>query len=764
MRAVIMAGGEGTRLRPLTCTKPKPMVRLCQRPIIEYVLDLLVRYGIDRADITLKYMPDEIISAFSHTYRGIRLNFIVEDEPLGTAGSVRGALGDNLEEVLIVSADALTDIDLSKVIKHHRNSAAHATIVTTMVSDPREFGLVVSDSEGIVTRFVEKPPLCKAVTQSANTGIYILSPEALRLIEPGKACDFASDIFPLMLRLDMKISEYRAQGYWCDVGDAAAYLESTREMLARKVNVFMPPSNVPLGDASQVFNSHFGENVRLGSEVSIRASVIEDGCEVAHDVSITESVVMRDCTIGAMSHISRAIICEGVRIGERVNIFEGAVIGAGAVIGSGSTIKAGARIWPEKQIMPDTVVHESVRFGSLKTGSANDEGYEGSFGAEITPQFCVRLGQAIAFAGCGRRIAVASGDGGAQFCCRNALIAGMMSCGAQVLDLGVSFVPFVSFVQDYCGADIAVYVSGESGVRLSIFERNAMPMRRELERKIENALKINAAGCVNPGEVCYPTGVSGMEEMYLGALLSCAPLGLDLVKVGLRAENHAAGCVLEKALEHLGCSVDSRADFNICLNAQGREISLQSEEERVPWYKVLALSLAGEFQKGRQIAVSSIMPRWYESFAQSLGGSVVRYSTASASEDIRARKIARSQLFTRDGLMAAVKLLYSMKKMGLTMREMLALLPHDEMRTRIVSIEHPAAHIIDRLVAMREHAFAYASDGIAEVTNSTRIRILPCRSGHALRVCAEAYSSETADELCDIAQAAIRSAIDRSGK
>ena len=200
MKAVIMAGGRGTRLRPLTERCPKPMARLCGRPVVEYILELLAKNGVTESVLTLQYLPDQIVSHFpDNSFAGIALSFCEEAQPLGTAGSVKNAAGQIGEDLLVISGDALCDFSLREAMDQHAARCADVTIVTARVGDPREYGLVIADSDGHVTGFIEKPSFAQATSELANTGIYILSPHAVEMIPDGQIFDFAADLFPRML-------------------------------------------------------------------------------------------------------------------------------------------------------------------------------------------------------------------------------------------------------------------------------------------------------------------------------------------------------------------------------------------------------------------------------------------------------------------------------------------------------------------------------------------------------------------------------------
>lgn len=207
MKAVILAGGFGTRLRPLTCTVPKPMAKLLGRPVLSYILELLRAHGATDVTLTTAYMP-EVIAEYIDAYpkQDMHLRCVEEAQPLGTAGSVKAALGDEKEPILIVSGDGFCDFDFTKILTYHREKGAAVTIVTTEVQDPREYGLVHTDASGAVIGFCEKPDWNGVSTSCANTGIYVLEPEILEYIPEKQSFDFSKDLFPMLLRKKCRFS------------------------------------------------------------------------------------------------------------------------------------------------------------------------------------------------------------------------------------------------------------------------------------------------------------------------------------------------------------------------------------------------------------------------------------------------------------------------------------------------------------------------------------------------------------------------------
>lgn len=223
MKAVIMAGGLGTRLRPLTDDIPKPMVPIHGRPAMEYALMLLKKHGITDIAVTLFYYPEVIMNYFGDGSRfGVRLHYYLEREPLGTAGSVKQAKDFLDESFLVISGDGITDIHLGKIIRSHQKNKAIATMALTRVDDPTQFGIVITDTDGRIRQFIEKPKPEEVFSNTINTGIYVMEPEVFSYIPEG-FFDFSKNLFPKLLENRLSFYGFFANGYWCDIGTTEQY-------------------------------------------------------------------------------------------------------------------------------------------------------------------------------------------------------------------------------------------------------------------------------------------------------------------------------------------------------------------------------------------------------------------------------------------------------------------------------------------------------------------------------------------------------------
>ncbi|MDR3643585.1 MAG: NDP-sugar synthase [Clostridia bacterium] len=319
MKAVIMAGGEGTRLRPLTCDCPKPMTRLCGRPVIEYILDLLKANGVTEAAVTLRYLPEAIRGQFPDgDYQGMKLSFFEEDEPLGTAGSVKNAAGILDDDFIVISGDSLCDFGLAAAVEYHKKKKAAATLLLSHVADPREYGLVVTEPSGRVRGFVEKPGWAQAITDAVNTGIYIISPDCLKLIPDGKMFDFAKDLFPLLMERGMPVYGCETDGYWCDIGDIGAYTSCQLDMLEGRVECRLPGARQggvqlkdgrPGGGYRILPPVYIGSNVRIGNDAVIGPSaVIDDGCTIGAGATVKNSILLPEAYIGERCELRGALV------------------------------------------------------------------------------------------------------------------------------------------------------------------------------------------------------------------------------------------------------------------------------------------------------------------------------------------------------------------------------------------------------------------------------------------------------------------------
>lgn len=304
MKAVIMAGGEGRRLRPVTGDTPKPLAPLLGRPVMEHILRLLAGQGFDTVCAALRYRAEEIMARFGDgSALGLSLQYRVEAEPLGTAGGVKNCADfTGNEDFLVISGDAACDFDLAALVRAHREAGAAATLALYRSAEPLPYGLAVTDGEGLVRAFVEKPGWPQVVTDLVNTGIYVLSPRAMALVPDGKPFDFAKDLFPLLLKQGEKLLGLAMDGYWCDIGSPLAYYRCCVDALEGRLRLTpgdafgaqagVPGNAAPLPDGADAAQ---GEDAGLECPCRDRALLmgtlselfLELGADYADGLSLT---------------------------------------------------------------------------------------------------------------------------------------------------------------------------------------------------------------------------------------------------------------------------------------------------------------------------------------------------------------------------------------------------------------------------------------------------------------------------------------------
>lgn len=368
-----MAGGKGTRLRPLTSNQPKPMIPVVNTPCMEHIVNLLKRHGFEDILATLAFMPEVIRDYFGDgSGWGVKMEYSVEEEPLDTAGSVKFAEDWLTERFIVVSGDALTDVDLGKAVAFHEECGAEVTLVLKKVDDPSEFGIVVVEDDGRVTGFQEKPDEEEVFSYTANTGIYVLEPGVLGDIPEGQEYDFAEDLFPKLLEEGRSVYGYVMEGYWEDIGNIEQYMGAQRAVLDGEVRGIQLPGErlkegVYVGRRVEVDKERLegpvvlGDGVRISPDARVGSySVLAPNVTVEAGASVVGSTVAEGSSIGEEAELDGALIGRSCSIGARTRILEGSALGDEVEVGEEATIAAGVNVYPKESIEKGAEVSEDV--------------------------------------------------------------------------------------------------------------------------------------------------------------------------------------------------------------------------------------------------------------------------------------------------------------------------------------------------------------------------------------------------------------------
>ncbi len=462
MKAVIMAGGFGTRLRPLTAHVPKPLVPVGNVPIMEHTVRLLKRHGFTDLLVLLYFMPETITSHFGDGSRwGVHMTYITPAADLGTAGAVRFAAEGSREPVLVMSADVLTNFDLEAAAAFHRAKGAEATMVLTQVEMPLAYGIVITDEDGRILRFLEKPAWGEVFSDTINTGIYLLEPSVFGAIPPNRPYDFGKELFPALLASGRSLWGHVARGYWRDVGDLTEYRAAHIDLLQGAIGVDIPGERHE-GAGHTVW---LGEGARVDYSARLTGSVIVGrGAQIDPGARVGNSVIGADCQVHAGADIQGSVLWDGVEIGAgavikeavigrktivRANAFlaEGVVIADSCRIGEGSVVKANVKVWPYKEVEDGATLAMSLVWGERWSRSLFGRyGVSGLANIELSPEFAAKLGAAFGATVGRHRVMITSRDHHkASRMINRALMSGLLSVGVEVQDLGVAPIPVVRY-------------------------------------------------------------------------------------------------------------------------------------------------------------------------------------------------------------------------------------------------------------------------------------------------------------------------------
>lgn len=444
MQAVIMAGGFGTRLRPLTCNIPKPMTPLLNKPIIEHIINLLKSHKINDLILILYHQSEIIRNYFKDGSNfGVKIQYVKPDADYGTAGAVHSANELVNDRFIIISGDVVTDFDLTKALSSHNRKNALATIVLTHAKNPLQFGIVLTDKTGRITTFYEKPTWSEVFSDTINTGIYILEKKVMNIIPQAKPegkqeIDFSKDVFPFILKNKLPLFGHIDSGYWRDIGSLDDYISSNLEALKGKIKLN------GFKDSSKNGNI-IAKSTRISKTAEITNSVIGKGCVIGDDVKIKNSVIWNNVTIENDCKLTNDVLCRGVTVRNGAHIGENSFIGDDVRIGNNVTIKQGVKIWPKKIIDGGSVVSKNVVWEDRwKDSLFTDSRITGLSNIEITPEFAAKLGTIFGvFTGIGSWVDVSRDTDNISRMIKGAIISGLLSSGVNVIDLQTIPIPIL---------------------------------------------------------------------------------------------------------------------------------------------------------------------------------------------------------------------------------------------------------------------------------------------------------------------------------
>jgi mannose-1-phosphate guanylyltransferase/phosphomannomutase len=583
VKAVVMAGGEGTRLRPLTSNQPKPMVPIVGKPCMEHIIELLHHHGFEDIVITLAFMPQAIRSYFGDGESlGLNVEYSVEELPLGTAGSVRLASGKLEETFVVISGDALCDVDLGALVAKHKEKGAAVTIGLKSVDNPLEFGIVVTDDDGKVERFLEKPSWGQVFSDTINTGIYVLEPEVLKHIPTDGPYDFSKELFPLLLEMGRPIYGHVMDGYWQDIGNLDQYRQANFDALDEKVRLNIAGvrlrGNIWIGEGADIHDSDeiegpafIGNHCRIARDASVGPyTVLSNGVTLRERARTARSVIDSATHVGRSALIEGAVVGRSCDIRDHVRIQEGAAIGDEVTIGSEASIMPHVRIYPYKEVETGSQLFENLIWETRASSRLfGKDGVTGLVNVDLTPETAARLATALgtALKRGGRVVASRDSAPGCRMI-KRAMISGLNAAGLDVADLRVSPPAVSRHVLKTQGFAAAVHVGlshlDPEAVFIRIYEPPGILLTPGLQKEIERNFtrqelrRVDAGGV---GSVSYPARVRESYAQDLLDSIDAAPVRERRFRIVVDYGYSASSFVLPLVVGPLGVEAISSHGF-----------------------------------------------------------------------------------------------------------------------------------------------------------------------------------------------------------
>jgi mannose-1-phosphate guanylyltransferase/phosphomannomutase len=576
------------------------MVPVVDRPAILHIIELLKRHGITEVVITLQYLASVVQEYLGDgSGYGIKIHYTVEESPLGTAGSVR--LGEEWldDTFMVISGDALTDFDLSAVLRYHKQKKAVATLVLKRMPNPLEYGVVIIDDQDRVKQFQEKPSWGEVFSDTVNTGIYVLEPSIFKYFEANQVFDFSNQLFPILLEKGDPMYGYVAEGYWCDIGSIPDYMTASADYLRGQVNlprigketepgsgIWLEDDDVEIARDAQITGPVFlGSGVKIKSGAIIRGpAVIRDSAIIDERATIDRAIVWRNCYVGERAEIRGAILQTQVSVKPQAMIFEGSVIGDSTIIGTGAVIHPNVKIWPSKEVESGATVTSSIIWGSQGRRSLFGRwGVTGLVNVDLTPEFAAKLG--AAYGGIllkGSTVTVNRDSHFSPRMIKRALIAGLPSAGINVLDTRSVPIPVVRHYTRTIGAAGGVHIRlspfDARVVDIKFFDKRGLDLDKATERKVEGSFFREDFRRVYLDDVGRIDYANDVEQQYGGDYLKhlnvdAIQSGEDYSRIAVDYANSSPGLVLPTLLGKLNADV-------VAINAVVQELSLYQTPEQ----------------------------------------------------------------------------------------------------------------------------------------------------------------------------------------
>ncbi|MDM7273184.1 sugar phosphate nucleotidyltransferase [Sulfurihydrogenibium azorense] len=542
MKAVIMAGGFGTRIQPLTNSIPKPMLPVLNKPMMEHIIKKVKAVGITEIVILLYFKPEVIQNYFKDgSDFGIKINYVLPDDDYGTAGAVKKAAKYLDERFIVISGDLVTDFDLKEIIGFHQAVGSKLTITLTSVEDPLQFGVVITDKDGKILRFLEKPGWGEVFSDTINTGIYVIEPEILNYIPDNLPFDFSKDLFPKLMKEGITLYGYNAKGYWRDVGNPESYREVNKDILLDKVKLDVEGERIKVNggvlytktkdipkDLTVNGKVVLDENVKIGNNCYLENVVMGKNTHIGDNVYLKDCVIWWDCKIGDNTKLNNAVICNNVEIGKNVRAEHGVIIAEGTEVKDNVHFEKDVIVWPNKLIEEGAIISSNLIWGDKWKASIFEGGkVSGRTNIELSNEMAAKLAASFgSILPAGKTILMSRDYHRASRMLKRSFLGGLLGAGLDVVDLKLMPLPVMRYLLSKSDAVAAVHFrqspDNPAITEILFFDSEGLAIDTNTEKSVERIFFRENFRRVNYNQIGEikddPMAIKSYKEKFLSLI------------------------------------------------------------------------------------------------------------------------------------------------------------------------------------------------------------------------------------------------------
>ena len=762
MKAVIMCGGLGSRLRPLTENMPKPLLRLLNVPVLKLIVQKIKDAGIQEISLSLGYKAQDIIEYCERNIKDAALSYSEEEKPLGTAGGVKNCIAKTDEDILVLSGDNIFNIDLKDMIRFHRQNNADVTIAGKEVEDPREYGTILCDTDGKITGFLEKPTWETAQSCLINTGIYVLKGNVLELVPENTPYDFSDQLFPEIMKKNMRFLCYKTDGFWGDIGEIPAYRALSAEMVNTFTDEFVYSGTLYREDREDNAGNRFlapciiGDHCEIGSNNTIGPDcVIGPNVVIGNGCTLRGSVIGADARINSGTDILEAILDDCAVIGENCVVETNAVIGYGVKIGRFSRILPSCRIWPGRCITSEAVIAGDMFYETPERIEPDLYGVSGKIYTQFSLSDAVRLGQALASVKTVSKIGVGTDGREESDLYKTVCMSGIRACGVACCDFGRVYKAQSYFYSAYFDLDAFLYISTfDQTVNFSFFGKNGFPVSAKTARGMNNNFRFSTF--VFKQDTLHSDVIQKhlMRASFLNALYRLQKKPFTGRKLRVECENPVIRDTLSLLFKKYGAE-EAPGGIQFLINETGTEMYCVEGERFYSADRIRAVLCELAFARGENVLLPEEAPDLLTEKAAAYNCPAFRIGAFEA-EERAAATLMLDNLWNFDAVFLCAKLLGVLSEAATDLEHLMSLQQEFVIRKKVIEVDC-AASGVRKLIRRSGAKKDAADDGFYRIDHSKgSAKIRQLGNTNRIKLVVQAADTEAAKELSAVVLSKIR--------